>query len=110
MSPSPSMTDDIIGSILKCQYKAHLKLHQAAEEPSEYQQLQTRLAAEYRLAARREMLRTRDPVAALISPASLAEALHCRPALIFDVVVDDADTFDPKPRLQRDNGRPLPFP
>ena len=91
MSPSPSMTDDIIGSFLKCQYKAHLKLHQAVEESSEYQQLQTRLAAEYRLAARREMLRTRDPAAALISPASLAEALHCRPALILDVVVDDAD-------------------
>ena len=36
MSPSPSMTDDIIGSFLKCQYKAHLKLHRAAEEPSEY--------------------------------------------------------------------------
>ena len=84
------MTDDIVGSLLKCQYKAHLKLHRAAEEPSEYQQLQTRLAAEYRLAARREMLRTRDPAAALISPASLAEALHCRPALILDVVVDHA--------------------
>ena len=39
MSPSPSMTDDIIGSFLKCQYKAYLKLHRAAEEPSEYQQL-----------------------------------------------------------------------
>jgi hypothetical protein len=90
MSPSPSLTDDVIGSFLKCRYKAHLKLHRTAEEPSEYQQLQTRLAAEYHLAARREILRTRDPAAALISPASLAEALHRRPALIFDVVVDDA--------------------
>src|ERR1700722_1227637 len=90
MSASPSLTDDIIGSFLKCRYKAHLKLPRATEEPSEYQQLQTRLAAEYRLAARREMLRTRDPAAALISPTSLTEALHCRPDLILDVVVDDA--------------------
>src|ERR1700722_3765697 len=91
MSASPSLTDDIIGSFLKCRYKAHLKLPRATEEPSEYQQLQTRLAAEYRLAARREMLRTRDPAAALISPASLAEARYCPPPLILDVVVDHAD-------------------
>jgi hypothetical protein len=35
MSASPSLTDDIIGSFLKCRYKAHLKLHRAAEEPSD---------------------------------------------------------------------------
>lgn len=91
MSQVPPITDDIIGSFLKCRYKAHLKFHRAAEEPSEYQQLQTTLAAEYRLAARRELLRTCDPAAVQISPPSLAEALHYRPALILDAVVDDAD-------------------
>src|SRR4051794_36363773 len=91
MSSFLPLTDDIFAAVLKCHYKAHLKLRGIAGDPSDYQQLQARLAAEYRIAARQEVLRTRDPASVLVSPPSLADAIQRRPALIFDAPAADAD-------------------
>jgi hypothetical protein len=98
------LTSDTFCAFRKCRYKAHLKIHGAAGEPSEYQKLQARLAAEYRLAAQQEMLRTRDPASVLISPPSLADALQRRPALILDTMVADADRLCRLDALERAPG------
>ena len=76
MNPTSTLTDDIFAAFLKCRYKAHLKLQGTAGEPSEYERLQARLAAEYRLAARQEMLRARDPESVIVSPPLLADAIQ----------------------------------
>jgi predicted RecB family nuclease len=91
VNPSPPLTDEIFADFLKCPYKAYLKLRGTAGEPSDYQQLKTKLAAEYRLAAREEVLRTRDPTSVIVSPPLLADAIQSRPALILDAPVADAD-------------------
>jgi predicted RecB family nuclease len=91
VSTTSTLTDDIFAAFLKCRYKAFLKLRATAGEPSEYQQMQARLAAEYRRAARQELLRTCDPAAVVVSPPSLAEAIRGRPTLILDAAADDAD-------------------
>ena len=91
MNPSAPLTDEIFTDFLKCPYKAYLKLRGTAGEPSDYQQLKTKLAAEYRLAARQEVLRTRDPTSVIVSPSSLADAILSRPALILDAPVADPD-------------------
>jgi predicted RecB family nuclease len=90
VSTTSILTDDIFAAFLKCRYKAHLKIQETAGEPSDYQRLQARLAAEYRLTVRQELLRTCDP-AVVVSPPSLAEAFRSRPALILDATAADAD-------------------
>jgi predicted RecB family nuclease len=85
------LADDTFAAFLKCRYKAHLKLLGIPGEPSEYGRLQATLAAEYRLAVRQEMLRTRDPASVSVSPPSLVNAIQSRPAVILDVSVADAD-------------------
>jgi predicted RecB family nuclease len=91
VNPTSALSDDTFAAFLKCRYKAHLKLQGAASEPSDYQQLRTRRAAEYRLAARQEMLRDRDPASVIVSPPMLAGALQSRPALILDALAIDGD-------------------
>jgi predicted RecB family nuclease len=91
VNTSSILTEDIFAAFLKCRHKAHLKIHQTAGKPSEYQQLQARLADEHRLAARQIMLRTHGPASVIASPPSLAEAIRRRPALILDATTADAD-------------------
>lgn len=91
MSPTSTVTDDTFAAFLKCRYKAHLKIQDTAGEPSDYQQLQVRLAAEYRLAAGKEMLRTCDPTSVIVRPPVLADAIQSRPSLILDALATDAD-------------------
>jgi predicted RecB family nuclease len=66
-------------------------LRGTAGEPSDYQKLQSRLAAEYRAAAGQEMLRTRDSASVTVNPPVLADAIQSRPALILDARATDAD-------------------
>ena len=101
MTTTSTVTDDIFAAFLKCRYKAHLKFRATAGEPSVYQQLQTRLTAEYRLAARQELLRTCDPAAVVVNPPSLAEAIRNRLTLILDATADDADGSSRLDALER---------
>jgi len=104
MPPIPAtLTDDLFVAFLKCRYKAYVMLRGTAGE-SDYQQLQARLAAEYRIAARQEMLRTRDPASVIVSPPLLADALRSRPALILDAPADDADGSCRLDALERSTG------
>jgi hypothetical protein len=91
VSPTSTLTGETFAAFLKCRYKTYLKLQGTAGEPSDYQLLQARLTAEYRLAARLDMLRTRDPASVIVSPPLLGEAIQRRPALIFDALASDAD-------------------
>ena len=102
--PLTTLDDEIFADFLKCPYKAYLKLRGTAGEPSDYQQLKTKLAAEYRLAARQEVLRTRDPTSVIVSPPLLADAIQSRPALILDAPVADADGSCRLDALERDPG------
>jgi len=76
MNPVPSLTDEIFAAFLKCKYKAYLKLRGVIGERSEYEQLQTRLAAEYRIAARNNLLRVRGQAAVVLDPPSLRDAIR----------------------------------
>jgi predicted RecB family nuclease len=126
--PTSTLTDDIFAAFLKCRYKAYLKIQRAAGDPSDYQQLQTRLAAEYRLVARQKLLRTRDPASVVVSPLAIAEAIRSQPTLILDAPVADADGscrldalergpggvyapihFAPQPRIATDDRMRLAF-
>jgi predicted RecB family nuclease len=91
VNPTFTLTDDILDACLKCRYKAHLQLGGNEGEASEYLLLQTRLAGEYRVAARQEIARNCDPASVIVSPPSLTDALRCRPDLILDVQAADAD-------------------
>jgi predicted RecB family nuclease len=91
VNPKSDVTDDTFDSFLKCRYKAHLQLRGTAGDPSDYQRLQARLAASYRLSARQELLRTRDPASVIVNPQSLPEAIRSRPTLILDASLGDTD-------------------
>jgi hypothetical protein len=49
-APRP-VSDDVLSAFLACRYKGYLKLTGETGEPSDYQRLQDRLDAEYRVAA-----------------------------------------------------------
>jgi predicted RecB family nuclease len=83
------VTDEVFTAFLKCRYKAYLKLRGAAGEPSEYEQVQARLAAEYRVAARQELLRGRAGAAVAERPMSAADAIRGGAALVLDTTVSD---------------------
>jgi predicted RecB family nuclease len=85
------LTDAVFDAFLKCRYKAHLKLLGTVGEPSDYQRLQARLAAEYRLDARQAWLRGRDSASAIVNPDSLAATIQSRPTQILDALAADAD-------------------
>jgi predicted RecB family nuclease len=90
VSRIPTLCDDTFTAFLKCRYKAHLKLTGATGEPSEYERLQARLAAEYRLAAQQEWLRSHREATVAESPPSLLEAMQARPHLILNATASDA--------------------
>jgi hypothetical protein len=46
VSTTPTLTDDVFTTFLKCPYKAYLKLRGLIGERSEYELLQARLAVE----------------------------------------------------------------
>jgi predicted RecB family nuclease len=91
MNPTGSLSIEIVDAFLKCQYKAHLKLQGMVGESSDYQRLQTRLAAEYRLEARQSWLLTRDSASTVVNPDSLAETIQSRPTQILDGLAADAE-------------------
>jgi predicted RecB family nuclease len=85
----PPLTDEVFTAFLKCRYKAHLKLQGAAGETSDYEQVQARLAADYRVAARQELLRGRAVAAVAERPASAADAIRNGAALVMDATVSE---------------------
>jgi predicted RecB family nuclease len=101
MSPTSALTDGIFAAFLKCPYKAYLKLEGRVGEPSDYEQMQARLATEYRRAARQEVLRAYELGSVMVSPPSLNDAVRHRPALILDAVVSDADASCQLDALER---------
>jgi predicted RecB family nuclease len=88
MNEPPPVTDEVFTAFLKCRYKAYLKLRGAAGEPSEYEQVQARLAAEYRAGARQELLHGRAG-AVVERLASAADAIRDGAALVLDTTVSD---------------------
>jgi predicted RecB family nuclease len=91
MTPLPVLTDDLLLTALTCRYKAYQKLRAVAGESSDYERLQTRLTAEYRLTAQQEMLGACRSASAVMNPSSLADAIRCRPLLILDATIVDAN-------------------
>jgi predicted RecB family nuclease len=83
------LTGEVFAAFLKCRYKAYLKFQGVAGEKSDYEQAQARLAAQYRAAATRELVR-RQQGAVVEAPPSLPDAIRAGPALITGVTVNDA--------------------
>jgi predicted RecB family nuclease len=91
MNPLPTLTDDIFAAFQKCRYKAYLKLRGACGEKSEYEQLQTRVAADYRFAAQNDLLRMRGQAVVVQNPAYLPDAIRSGVPLILNATVNDAN-------------------
>jgi predicted RecB family nuclease len=87
--PAPPITEEVFSAYLKCRYKAYLKLAGAAGEKSDYGSLQERLTADYRSAARMELVRRHAGGAVTEAPASLLEAVRGGADLITDAVASD---------------------
>lgn len=104
MNPSPPLTDDIFAAFLKCQYKAYLKLRGAAGVRSEYEQLQARLEAEYRVAARNDLLRMHGHAAVVQDPPSLPDAIRRGVPLILNATAKDANETCHLDGLERTGG------
>ncbi len=90
MSDSTPLTDDVFAAFLKCCYKAYLKLRGASGDKSDYEVVQVRLTAEYRAAARSELLRKHGSGAVVEGTPCLSEAMRRGSDLITDVTVTDA--------------------
>src|SRR5262245_18128012 len=105
MNPSTSLTDDLLAAYLKCPYKAHLKLRGVAGEQSEYEQMQARLMAEYRTAARQALLRARGLEIDIQPAPALREALRGGAPIILDATLSDADESCHLDALERAAGK-----
>jgi len=104
MNPSLPLSDDIFAAFLKCRYKAYLKLRGAAGETSEFEQLQARLTAEYRVAVRKDLLRMRGQAAVMQDPLSLTDAVRSGVSLILNATAKDANETCHLDGLERTGG------
>jgi predicted RecB family nuclease len=97
------VTDDLFAAFLKCRYKAYLKLRGDEGEKSDYETLQSRLLAEYRQAATKQLLRASGGAAVEGTP-SLPETIRAKPDLITEATASDANESCRLDALERVGG------
>jgi hypothetical protein len=105
MNTSLLVTEDLFTAFLKCRYKAYLKYTGTVGEPSEYEQLEANLAAEYQTAARQKWLGSLGKRTAVQAPPSLLDAIRGGADLILNVSVRDADQACHLDALERCGGK-----